>query len=307
MIYLILGTEQFLIEQEIKTIIKKNKIEKLNISKYNLEENNINELIEEANTISLFQERKLIIVENINVFLSKQNEKTVKVLEDFIENISEDTVLVIQTEKLDERKKLTKYLRKTAEVKECNKNKNISNTVKKMFDDYKIEYKNIDLLIKLVGNDLSILYQEAEKLKTYKQDKIITEQDIIDLASPNNNTDIFELINYIVKKDKENALEIYSSLLKQNEEPIKIIVTLANQFRLIFQAKELYKKGNREDTISEILGIHPYRIKLALEKSKNFSNKILLEYLLKLAELDKNIKLGKINKNLAIELFILEN
>ena len=77
MIYLILGTEQFLIEQEIKTIIKKNKIEKLNISKYNLEENNINELIEEANTISLFQERKLIIVENINVFLSKQNEKTV--------------------------------------------------------------------------------------------------------------------------------------------------------------------------------------------------------------------------------------
>ena len=135
----------------------------------------------------------------------------------------------------------------------------------------------------------------TEHIKTYKQDKIITEQDIIDLASPNNNTDIFELINYIVKKDKENALEIYSSLLKQNEEPIKIIVTLANQFRLIFQAKELYKKGNREDTISEILGIHPYRIKLALEKSKNFSNKILLEYLLKLAELDKNIKLGKIN------------
>lgn len=307
MIYLILGTEQFLIEQEIKDIIKKNKIEKINISKYDLEIDNINNIIEEANTISLFADKKLLILENISIFLTKQNDKTLKQLEEFLENINEETILIIQTEKLDERKKITKILRKKAQIKECTKNKNISNTVKKMFDDYKIEYKNIDLLIEIVGNDLGILYQEAEKLKTYKIDKIINKQDILDLASPNNNVDVFDLINYIVKKDKENALKIYSNLLKHNEEPIKIIVTLANQFRLIYQAKELYKKGNREDTISDILKVHPYRVKLALEKSKNYSNSVLLEYLLKLGKLDKNIKLGIIEKNIALELFILEN
>ena len=82
---------------------------------------------------------------------------------------------------------------------------------------------------------------------------------------------------------------------------------MANQFRLIYQSKELYKKGNREDTISKILNVHPYRVKLALEKSKNYSSKILLNYLLKLAEMDFKIKNGLIDKNLALELFILEN
>lgn len=307
MIYLLYGTEDFLIEQEIKNIIKKIKIDKINISRYNLEEESIKDIIDEACTISLFEDKKLIIVDNLNTFLTKQNEKTINILEEFINNINKETTLILISEKLDERKKLIKNLRKIAEVKECNKTKNITSTVKKMFDDYKIEYKNIDLLIKIVGNDLGILSQEVEKLKTYKLDKIIAEQDILDLASANNNSDIFDLINYIVKKDKENALNIYDALIKQNEEPIKIIVTLANQFRLIYQSKELYKKGNREDTISEILKIHPYRIKLALEKSKNYSSKILLKYLLKLAELDKNIKNGLIDKHLALELFILEN
>lgn len=307
MIYLLYGTEDFLIEQEIKNIIKKTKIDKMNISRYNLEEDNIKNIIDEACTISLFEDKKLIIVDNLNTFLTKQNEKTIKVLEEFINNINKEITLILISEKLDERKKIIKNLRKIAEVKECNKTKNITSMVKKMFDDYKIEYKNIDLLIKISGNDLGILSQEVEKLKTYKLDKIITEKDILDLASTTNNSDIFDLINYIVKKDKENALNLYDALIKQNEEPIKIIVTLANQFRLIYQAKELYKKGNREDTISEILKIHPYRIKLALEKSKNYSSKILLKYLLKLAELDKNIKNGLIDKHLALELFILEN
>lgn len=307
MIYLLLGTEEFLIEQEIKNIIKKTKIEKINISRYNLEEENIKNIIDDACTISLFEENKLIIIDNLNIFLTKQNDKTIQILEKFINNIDKSITMVFISEKLDERKKIVKLLRKKAEIKECNKQKNISSVVKKMFDDYKIEYKSIDLLIKITGDDLGILSQEVEKIKTYKQDKIITEQDIIDIASTNNTADIFDLINYIVKKDKENSLNTYNMLIKQNEEPIKIIVTLANQFRLIYQSKELYKKGNREDTIADILKVHPYRIKLALEKSKNYSSKVLLEYLLKLAELDKKIKNGLIDKHLALELFILEN
>lgn len=307
MIYLLLGTEPFIIEQELKNIIKKHKIEKINISKYSLDEDAIKTIIDDACTISLFENNKLIIVDKLNLFISKQDDKNIKVLEQFIENINSETIIIFIADKIDERKKIIKNLRKIAEVRECNKTKNISSVVKKMFDDYKIEYKNIDLLIKIVGEDLGILSQEIEKLKTYKIDKIIDEKDIIELASPSNNDDIFDLVNYIVKKDKEKALLIYDNLIKQNEEPIKIIVTLANQFRLIYQAKELYKKGHREDTMAEILKIHPYRIKLALEKSKNYSSNLLLDYLLKLADIDIKIKKGLVDKYMALELFILEN
>ena len=176
-----------------------------------------------------------------------------------------------------------------------------------MFDDYKVDYKTVDLLISMVGNDLRILSQEVEKLKTYKDNKEVTYQDVLDLASSGDNDDIFDLINYIVIKDKEKAMSCYSGLLRRNEEPIKIIISLANQFRLLYQCKELYKKGNGEDSISKILDVHPYRVKLALDKCRNYSSRVLLDYLLELADIDSKIKNGLIDKSLALELFILGN
>ncbi len=304
MIYLLYGDEEFLIEEEIKKIIKTSKVDDLNISRYDLEEDNIKDVIDDANTVSLFEDNKVIIVRGLDKYLKL---KDTKILEDYINNIVPETNLILTAYKLDDKKKIVKDLKKISKVKECNKNKNISNAVRQMFDDYKIDYKTIDLLIKLVGSDLAIIKQEAEKLKTYKTDKIITSKDVLELVSDNCNEDIFDLVNYIVNKDKESAFNTYSKLIKKNEEPIKIIITLANQFRLIYQAKELYKKGCSQDTIADTLSVHPYRIKLALEKSKNYSSKILLNYLLKLADIDSKIKNGLIDKNLALELFILEN
>ena len=44
-------------------------------------------------------------------------------------------------------------------------------------------------------------------------------------------------------------------VIKENgEEPIKIIIVLANKFRLIYQSKNLYKKGYTEKDISNMLG-----------------------------------------------------
>ena len=80
---------------------------------------------------------------------------------------------------------------------------------------------------------------------------------------------------------------------------------LANQFRIIYQAKEMYKKGYTESDIAQNLGIHPYRIKLALNKAREYSSSSLLSYLSKLADLDIGIKTGNINKEISLELFII--
>lgn len=306
MIYLIYGDEEFLIQEEVCNIIKKSKVDELNISKYNLDCDSVSNVIDDACTVSLFSDKKVIVVNNFDAFY-KACEKSSKLFEEFISNISSAVILILVASKLDERKKITKELKKICEVKEFTKNKNITNTVRKMFDDYKIDYSTVDLLIKIVGNDLMILNQEAHKLMTYKSDKVITKEDVLVLASGGDSDDIFDLVNAVVSKDKDKAMVIYSNLIKSNEEPIKIIITLANQFRLIYQSKELYKKGNSEDSISKILGVHPYRVKLALEKSRNYSSKVLLKYLLDLADIDSRIKNGLIDKYLAFELFILGN
>ena len=80
---------------------------------------------------------------------------------------------------------------------------------------------------------------------------------------------------------------------------------LANQFRIMYQSKEMSKEGKNNNEIASILEIHPYRVKLALEKSYKYNSDDLLKKLYRLSEMDIDIKTGKINKFLAIELFIL--
>jgi DNA polymerase-3 subunit delta len=81
---------------------------------------------------------------------------------------------------------------------------------------------------------------------------------------------------------------------------------IANQIRIMYQTKELYKRGYTEKDIASNLDIHPYRIKLALEKSREYESSKLLNYLNELADLDINIKSGLIDKKLGLELFILQ-
>ena len=175
-----------------------------------------------------------------------------------------------------------------------------------MIKPYKINTNQIRLLINHVGDNLYILENEINKLKVYKKDDLqITNEDIINVTTKNINTDIFSLIDNIINKNIDEALTSYYELIKIGEEPIKILVLLSNQFRLMYQVKELSKKGYRIYDIMDLLDQKQYPIQKAIQKGYNYDSKILLDYLNKLAELDINIKTGKIDKNTGLELFII--
>lgn len=310
MLYLLYGTEKYLIEQEINKILKNNLIEKIDVNNYNLEECSFKDIIDDAQTISMFSDKKAIIVDNSYIFTGKnvKCDNNPDLFLEYFKNINPDTILIfnINSEKLDERKKLVKEIRKIGTVKEFNKSNNLNSLIKELFDGFEIGNAEITLLIDRVGNNLEILNQEINKIKTYKDcDKKISKDDIINLTSKNIDIDIFNFIDTIVNKNKEEALASYDEMLKNGEEPIKILVILANQFRIMHQAKELYKRGYSGNDIASLLGIHPYRIKLALEKVRSYDSSVLLEYLSKLADLDYDIKVGNIDATMGLELFIL--
>ena len=307
--YLLYGKERFLIDKEIKNIINKNNIEEIDISKYDLEINSLNEILDDANTVSLFSNNKLIIVENAYIFSRTQNKKVenLEILENYLKNSNNTIIIFINdNEKIDSIKKIVKLIKEKGIIKEFNPLKNINSTVKSMFDDYKISDSNINLLINKVGNSLEIIYQEVEKLKIYKiDDKIITDKDIEDLVVENINIDIFKFIDNIINKNKKETLKTYKEMLKLNEEPVKIIALLASKFRLMYQASLLAKKGYTEEDIAGILGVHKYPVHLAITSGYKYNSKILLKYLNDLADLDIGIKTGEKDKELALELFIL--
>lgn len=306
MVYLLYGTKEFGIEEEIKTLSKN--IDEMNISKYDLNNDMLSLALEDAKTMSLFGDKKIVIIDNANMFTgitSKDSEK----IEDYLNHINENTILifVVHNDKLDSRKKITKLIKEKGKIKEFNDELDSTNLVRRLFKDYNIEYSTIKLLVDRVGNNPLILQNEINKIKIYKEnDKTITDEDILNLTVKLIEIDIFKLIDYIIKKDKEKALELYYEMLKMNEEPIKIVVILANQFRIMYQSKELLKKGYSEKDIASILKIHPYRVKLAIQNSRNYTSETLLKHLNNLADIDIGIKTGNLNKDLALELFILK-
>ena len=106
-----------------------------------------------------------------------------------------------------------------------------------------------------------------------------------------------------MEKNTNNIIKVYKDLVRNNEDPIKILITISNQFRLVLQVKLMVKNGFTDNEIISILKEHPYRIKLS--KQVAISEKELKENILKLSELNKNIVLGKIEKEFGLEMFLL--
>lgn len=311
MIYLLYGTQEYLINEKINELIKEHKIDKSNLEYFDLENDSISNLIDAANTLSLFTDKRLIIAENCYLFTGvgkKIEDKYLDKLNSYFNHINMDTILIFKLnyEKLDARKKIVVSLKKNATVLEFNKVDNYNLIIKKMFEPYNIGFNETQYLLNRVGRNLDNLKQEIDKIKIYKDtDLDINKEDIENLTSKNINVDIFSLIDNIVTNNKEKALESYYEMIKLGEEPIKIIVMLANQFRLIYQVKELYKKGYREYDIVDILEQKPYSIKKASEKINRYDSETLLYFIYELANLDIKIKSGLIDKSIGLELFIL--
>lgn len=313
MIYLFYGIEDYLIQKEIDSIKQKNNIEEISISRYDLTNTNIEKIIEDCEMNSMFTDKKVIIVNNSYMFTGQskkgQIEQNLEALEKYLNNPNIDTLLIFisDSEKLDERKKIVKLIKQKGIVKEFNTTTNINNIVKSFFNDYKISDSSITKLINRVGNNLPLLEEEAEKLKLYKDDiKEINDEDILKITNKNVDLDIFKLIDNIIMKNKKVATETYNEMIKYGEEPIKMLIMIASQIRLMYQTKLLYKKGYTEKDSASLLGIHPYRVKLATEKGRKYTESDLLMYLDNLADLDSKIKQSNVDKKMAIELFILK-
>lgn len=306
MIYLLYGTKEYNIKKEIEKF--KKEFNEINISYYDLNNDSLIKVLDDSNTISLFDDKKLIICENANIFTRGHNNE-VDILEKYLNNPNPNTTLIfiVGSKTIDGVKKITKLIKKIGTVKEFNDNISTYDFVKDNLKNYNINPSDINLIINRVGNNPLILENEINKIKIYKdKENKITEEDILNITTKNIETDIFKMINYIINGKKDKALEIYHEMIKLNEEPIKILILLANQFRSMYQVKELLKKGLSEKDIAEVLKMNPYAVKQILKNSRTYQSKTLLRCLFELAEIDINIKTGKVNKDLALELFILK-
>lgn len=306
--YLIYGNDYSLIKREIDKITK----DINDVTKYDLSLEKVDNLLNDASVISMFGDKKALIGENA-LFLSTSSSSInhdLDYLQRYLEDDNHDNIVIftLNENKLDERKKIVKLLKKNATVihKDVIKDKDLPDFVRDEFfnNGYKIDYKAASYFVQYAGSNVDILISEINKMMMYKDgDKIIKIEDINEITSKKMNDNIFDLSNAIMDKNFKKMYECYNDLMTLKEEPIKIIAMLGSTFTLVYQCKLLYNDGKRQNEIADILKVHPYRVKLAIENNYKINN--IKEILKKLHNLDYEIKSGKIDKALALDNFLL--
>ena len=172
-----------------------------------------------------------------------------------------------------------------------------------------MEDQAAQMLDRIVGADMRRLKQEIEKMAAYvEKGRHDNGRGCYQLASRTLEQDVFGLIDKAATLQIDQAMRIFYDLLKNKEEPggNESQYLLARQFRMILQVKVLSQKGYSHQQMASQLGIDPYPIKLAAEKSQRFSEQALRSILAYLAEEDYRIKSGTIDKVLSMELFFLK-
>lgn len=305
--------------QKIKHALQNQLVEKdfENLSTYDLEETPIEDVITDVETYPFFSDQKLIFAENPTFLLSRSPklpfEHQLDFLERYLSSPVDYSVLVITApyEKIDQRKKITRLLKKHSlfikfdHIKERDMRKWINQFAK--LHNLTIEPEAMTYIENHVTIDLELLENEMKKLSLYvKEDGVITREIAEKVLSQTIDSSALSLVDAVIEKDYEKSLFIFKELSIMKESSIGLIALLSHQFRMILQVKLLKKKGYNKYQIQRNIGAHPYVIKLASERERMFSLEALQRIIDQLTEVDAQIKTGKLEESIAVELLLYQ-
>ena len=137
------------------------------------------------------------------------------------------------------------------------------------------------------------------------EDKVIDNNDIMLLIEENMDNSIYDLVSALLKNDNSRAIKLYKNFVINGMDPNQIVAIIASQIRLLFQVKRLYNNGKSNEEIAKILEFKSvYRVKYLLSDSYYYSEDMLIKYLSKLSDIDRDIKVNNLDGNVLLELFI---
>ena len=315
--YTIVTPYDSLAKNKIKELLKRCHVNVEDMTSYDMQEATVQDAIFDVSSAPFLAERKAVLIKD-PYFLTGARmtgpEHDIDALGSYLENPSMENILIIYApyEKLDERKKIVKALKKKSDfVKLAAPNEfNLIDFARSELARYHISFHDytVQSLVKLTKQNMDNLYKELIKIRDYFGDdseRELTLELMRDLLPQTTEDNVFLLTEALANKDMKMAHDVYSDLMKQKEEPIKLIVMIANQFRLFKQIQLLQAQGMYEKGIASELGVHPYRVKIAIGQARRFKADELDKITRELAEADLQIKTGHIDGQMALELFIL--
>jgi len=308
MVIFLYGSDTYRSRQKLNEIIEHyKKIHKsgLSFKYFNNESLNFQDFENEIQSTSMFDEKKLIILENATKNKNFKD-KFLASLKKFV--ALNDIILFYETGEVSKNDSLFKFLKKSGQSQEFQplEGQKLKNWAKKEVKDHKISInpEALDQLINYTGNNLWQLNNELRKLANFKKQEKIELGDIELLVKPEIETDIFKTIEAVALKNKKKALLLIYNHLKKGDSPLYLLSMINFQFRNLLMIKDLTEKHYPYSSILKISKLHPFVLKKSWYLVNKFTLPELKKIYQKIFQVDLAIKTGKINPEIALDLVI---
>ena len=159
-----------------------------------------------------------------------------------------------------------------------------------------------------LNNDPFFIENEIKKMANYANGVEINSNDVNVLCLNGINDNIFNLLIYILTKQKTKAFKLFNDLVKQKVQIINILQTISVQlFQLKLQKMliEKYKFNFASKSLTE-LGINSFIVQKNLPILNLYTIDKLNQLLEKILLLDYNIKSNIVIPTIAFQLFVSE-
>ncbi len=307
-VYLLYGEETYLKKQYREKL--RNAMlspdDTMNYSYYEGKGIHVNEVIDLAETLPFFAERRLIVLEDTGFFKNASQE-----LADYIKEMPDTTYMIFVETEVDKRNKLYKAVQGKGRAVELGR-QDETTLLKWVAASVRRENKNISestirTFLAKVGTDMENIQKELEKLFCYTLEKdSITAEDVETICTTQITNQIFDMVNAVADKKQKKALQYYYDLLALKEPPMRILFLLARQFKLLLEVKTMDQKGCGRKEIAEKAGLNPFVVSKYQAQAKAFRTKELRDIIEESVNTEESVKTGLLTDTLAVELFIVK-
>lgn len=264
------------------------------------------EVIDLAETMPFFAERRVIIIENSGLF--KHGGEPLAI---YLKELSASAYFVFVEAEIDRRSKLFKAVQEKGTAvefpvqNEATLKKWIQGMIRK--ENKSIAENAISLFLEKTGTNMENIRKELEKLFCYCLDReTITVQDVEEICTRQVDSHIFDMVNAIADRKQKQALTLYYDLLSLKEPAMRILFLIARQFNILLQVKELKKKGNDNKAIGTAVGLPGFIAGKYAAQASRFRTAELLAAVNGCVEAEEAVKTGRMNDIMSVELLIVK-
>ncbi|MCJ7577550.1 MAG: DNA polymerase III subunit delta [candidate division Zixibacteria bacterium] len=308
-LYHFTGEEDFLKEEawrKISTVLVPEDLKSFNLDLLYGSETSAVEIISKVSTSPINSEKRLVVVFDLH----KLSPFYKDVLLSYLPKLPDFTCLILTSPKLDDKAKKTKFystLNKLATTVDFPRlyDDKIPTWTEAKFREYgkKIAKEAVLILHKYVGNNLSDLASEIEKLVLYVGEReSISSLDVESVVGLSKTYNIFQLNDAIGEKDCEKGLEILKNLFLLGEKPGTVIYRLAEHLERLIKTKNFVPQKGA--SLSSILKVHPYYAQKYPSQAVNFSQEELERGLVLLYQTDVDLKSSRMPDKIVMELLV---